>query len=906
MTNSLPPSNNAPPAEVIRLGHYELLDCIGRGGMGLVYRARDTRLDRQVAIKCLRTELFEAHYVERFKREALLLAKLNHPNIVQIYDFIEAPDQLALVMELVEGQNLQLHLREHIVPFAQRMRWLAEIAQGLAVAHDAGIIHRDLKAENILINQRKVAKITDLGIAKSQDFNGTLTDHVAGSYCSMSPEQAMGETIDFKSDLFSFGILAYQLLCGAHPFGDTNNKLQIMQRIISHPPIAPSKHNPNLPVEINDLLGQLLSKDPAKRPDNTHWVAAQFEKLSHLQPANDFVSDDTQALIPNGTAANQSSVKNSGIRSATRTQDHPTFETRFIAVEAAKKKSPWLPIKNYLIENKISAGLGLFSVLIIAAVVIWQLQPKPPKYIAVIPPKLIADGMQESQQELVKGAVYNAILQSVIQLDGYYVIPRSEITDVNGDRETVHRATAADELIAAEISCKIESCTIVLERLVAEKNNPDSRLRIESSNSTDVLTDNYLSIAEITQRSLESFYSNDIITRDDGNLTEQDYTTFIEVNAAYLASGASESSLEKLESLSKNAASALVIQTLYRDISLDLFYETGTKIYIDKLTNYLKNSTHQNNNEKVGALINEFHLKLAENDNNAIEKIIYELSKLDMSDAKKLELLSVAAIHKADYKKAITLLQKAIQIKPTANFYYNTALSYWYLGETTQAENYLALAAKIAPTHHKLPRLRGIIALNKGDLNTAINAFEELIKIREDDTLSMMNLGLSHMLNRDYSEAEKILTKANLLAPDYTTLILNLADSKNLLGKKTDAENLYRNVLVKSVMAESPTDLRNKAQALSHLNEHSAAISIIQELQKIDAQDVETSYTAAIVYTQANEQTSAVLNIDKALKKNLNNIWFNFSWFDSLCKNTQYIKIMSAHGNPNRCDSHAQ
>lgn len=343
--------------------------------MGLVYRARDTRLDRQVAIKCLRTELFEGHYVERFKREALLLAKLNHPNIVQIYDFIEAPDQLALVMELVEGQNLQLHLREHIAPFTQRMRWLTEIAQGLAVAHDAGIIHRDLKAENILINQRKVAKITDLGIAKSQDYNATLTDHVAGSYCSMSPEQAMGEAIDFKSDLFSFGILAYQLLCGTHPFGDTNNKLQLMQRIISHPPIAPGNHNPNLPAEITDLLGQLLSKDPAKRPDNTHWVAAQLEKLSHLQPANDFVSDDTQALMPNSAAANQSGIKNIGIKSAIKTQDHPTFETRFVAVDAAPKKSRWFSLKNYVADNKISVGFGLFSAFILAAVAMWQLQP---------------------------------------------------------------------------------------------------------------------------------------------------------------------------------------------------------------------------------------------------------------------------------------------------------------------------------------------------------------------------------------------------------------------------------------------------------------------------------------------------------------------------------------------------
>lgn len=343
----------------IQLGHYQLLASIGHGGMGLVYRARDTRLERDVAIKCLRRELFEAHYIERFKREALLLAKLNHPNIVQIYDFIETPDQLALVMELVNGNNLQIHLREHLASMAQRLKWLVQITEGLAVAHDAGIIHRDLKTENILINQRGQAKITDLGIAKSQDINSTLTDHIAGSYCSMSPEQAKGEAINFKSDLFSLGILAYQLLCGAHPFGDTHNKLQVMQKIISQSPSAPQQHNPDLPQEAIELLGQLLSKDPNNRPDNTQWVAAQFEKLKGLVQESTTLNDDTQVLsMPLGNSK------------SAHTQDHPTFETRFVDTNAAPKKS----IKNYLSNKKIFMGAGLFSVLVVA-IAIWQMQP---------------------------------------------------------------------------------------------------------------------------------------------------------------------------------------------------------------------------------------------------------------------------------------------------------------------------------------------------------------------------------------------------------------------------------------------------------------------------------------------------------------------------------------------------
>ncbi len=353
--------------DLTQIGHYTIIRRLGRGGMGLVYLAHDTRLDRQVAIKCLRSDLFEDHYRERFKREALLLAKLNHPHIVQIYDYIETEDQLALVMEYVDGQNLQQHLREHIVPITQRMQWLTQIAQGLAVAHDTGIIHRDLKSENILINKHKLAKISDLGIAKSQEFNGTLTDHVTGSYASMSPEQAMGEKIDFRSDLFSFGILAYQLLCGTHPFGESENKLQIMQRIISHPPISPTKNNPDLPVEAVELLGQLLSKNPDSRPANTHWVAAQCEKLYQWFLANAKVDEDHTVAL--------SSAGDSGIRvhpKRSNTQEHPTFETHLL-----KKSAPFPVRAKAYLRNNIATFI-VFGLILAGTVggLIWKMQPK--------------------------------------------------------------------------------------------------------------------------------------------------------------------------------------------------------------------------------------------------------------------------------------------------------------------------------------------------------------------------------------------------------------------------------------------------------------------------------------------------------------------------------------------------
>ncbi|MDR7088379.1 protein kinase domain-containing protein [Cellvibrio fibrivorans] len=895
MNNSLPPNTVAAQTEPNKLGHYELLDCIGRGGMGLVYRARDTRLDRQVAIKCLRTELFEHHYVERFKREALLLAKLNHPNIVQIYDFIEAPDQLALVMELVEGQNLQLYLREHIAPFAQRMRWLTDIAQGLAVAHDAGIIHRDLKAENILINQRKVAKITDLGIAKSQDYNATLTDHVAGSYCSMSPEQAMGETIDFKSDLFSFGILAYQLLCGAHPFGDTNNKLQLMQRIISHPPTSPGKHNPNLPAEINDLLGQLLSKDPTKRPDNTHWVAAQFEALSHLQLANDFVSDDTQALMPTGAAANQSTIKNTGINNAVRTQDHPTFETRFVAVNATLKKSRWMSIKNYVADNKISAGFGLFSILLLAVVAAWQLQPKPPKYIAVIPPNLTANGMQESQQELVKGAVYDAIQQSVIQLDGFYLIPRTEISAVGSDLETVRISTAADELITANLDCQVELCTITLNRMTSTTDNAQGRLNVAGTKTLDVLTDNYLSVAAIVERNIESLYAKKSM-QSFSNSTQDDYLSFLNINTEYRKSGANEAQISQLERLKIATKKLAATQTLFREITLDLYHQTKNTDYLDRLETFL---SINNKHDDISHLYNLYFLKIAQHNNKEADLLE---KKLALGEAATTELKAYRKMLNKDYQAAVELYKRSIESRANVKTVFYLANAYWYMGDTANAKKYLEDVLKVSPSFHEANSLYAIIALTEGRALDAQKSLELITQNNPDDLYNVGNLAVAYMLNGKHQRAADIFQQLLARDSENTSHMLNYADAQKLANNHTEAATIYQKIIaITTAIKPNNEQLRAQTQAYAQIGNFPAALTALSELEKIDSQNIETSYTAALVHSLVGNKASALLNIEKSLALGMHTIWFSFNWFDGMCVHQEFGELLKRYGEQQRC-----
>jgi serine/threonine protein kinase/tetratricopeptide (TPR) repeat protein len=882
--------------DLTQIGHYTILSSIGRGGMGLVYLARDTRLDRQVAIKCLRTELFEPHYRARFKREALLLAKLNHPHIVQIYDYLETDEQLALVMEYVNGQNLQQHLRENIVPLTQRMQWLTHIAQGLAVAHDAGIIHRDLKAENILINQHKLAKITDLGIAKSQDFNATLTDHVTGSYGSMSPEQAMGEELDFRSDLFSFGILAYQLLCGAHPFGETENKLQLMQRIISHPPIPPTKKNPDLPSEAVQLLGQLLSKNPDNRPANTHWVAAQCEKLYQLSAANSVADTDNTEVLQ------QSQSGYSGIRktSARNTQEHPTFETRL----EKSKPSFFKAVKTYITERRNVFALASALLLMITGVTIWQLQPKPPRYVAVLLPNLTANGMQESQQELVKGAVYDAIQQSVLQLDGYYLIPHNEIADINAANnkegiENVRRATAADELITTDIQCKIEACTITLTRLTPDGKKQEGRLRVQDTKTVDVLTDNYLSVATIVQSNVGGLYSEDIgiVFKQ---YDEKEYAAFLEANRSYRDKGASQDILAKLDALSDKTKGMAALQTLYTDVSLDLHNETKDSDLLIKLQKIISLDTKKKSN--TTKLYNSFYLQIAQENYLEASKTITLIETTHPNDSSKNELLAYKMMAQKDYLAAIEYYQKSLASKKTTNTLYYLAFAYWYSGNMVESKKQLTSLLTLSPNLYKAHRLYGVISLLSGDLDQAVRSFEKSSNLQKNDTFSLGNLGLCYLLEKKYHQALDIFNHISELAPQNITTWLNIADTENLAGNLPASKLIYEKI-VNAINPEKTNseNLRSLIQAYSHLGKHTEALRLLQQLERSDSQNIETTYTAAITHTLANNKSSAILYVESALKNNMSRIWFTFSWFNSLCSESQYIRLMQKYGEPEIC-----
>ncbi len=284
-----------------RLGPYEILSPIGAGGMGQVYRARDTRLDRDVAIKVLPEEFFEdEERKRRFEREAKLLASVSHPNIAAIHSFEEISGRCLLVQELLEGEPLRrLVLADGPLPVRRALDVAGQIAEALAAAHENGIVHRDVKPENVFIGPDGRVKLLDFSLARnagshreaSDTRSPTVTDvsrpgSVAGTVAYMSPEQAKGEPVDYRSDQFSLGIVLYEMLTGLRPFRGGSNP-ETLTSIIREEPEPLEKLAPTVPGPVRWIVERCLAKEPDGRFDSTRDLTRDLATCrAHLSEAS--------------------------------------------------------------------------------------------------------------------------------------------------------------------------------------------------------------------------------------------------------------------------------------------------------------------------------------------------------------------------------------------------------------------------------------------------------------------------------------------------------------------------------------------------------------------------------------------------------------------------------------------
>ena len=362
----------------ILAGRYEIIEKVGEGGMAYVYKARDNLLNRYVAIKILKEEFSKDEvFVKRFRTEAQSAASLIHPNIVSVFDVGEDKGVSYIVMELLESKTLKDYI-EAKGPLSSELtlKIAAQIASALEAAHKAHIVHRDIKPQNIILNQNLVAKVTDFGIAKvTNTSSATITSFgkTMGSVHYFSPEHAKGGYTDAKSDLYSLGVVMYEMATGKLPF-DAESPVSVALKHIQEEPVEPIKVNPNVSKALNDIIMKAMEKSTAKRYQTATEMLTDIS-IALAKPSNGLVSrsassieaGDTQVIPVLNDVPEENMVPNVRTRQTTgRTAYTPTHSRDAKVIEEEKPKDNLEDIK----KAKKKKMIKIFSIVAVVIIII--------------------------------------------------------------------------------------------------------------------------------------------------------------------------------------------------------------------------------------------------------------------------------------------------------------------------------------------------------------------------------------------------------------------------------------------------------------------------------------------------------------------------------------------------------
>ena len=819
-----------------RIGHYLIREKLGEGGMGVVYRAFDVRLEREVALKLLPPEtMADPRRRDRFVAEARAASALNHPNIVTIHQ-IESVDGIDFIaMEYLAGGTLQDALARGPMPVEQVLGCAIQAGQALAAAHRAGIVHRDIKPANVMLAQSGAVKLLDFGLAKSvrpgaeDDSDRTATQRtmagqVVGTIAYMSPEQVQGMALDARSDVFSFGIVLFQMLTGELPFRGTT-ALEQMYAIVHTPAASARQLRPDAPAELDALIARMLEKNPARRPQTMESVLAELNQcLERRSP---------------------------GRKPAVRSL-RPAW--RIAAISAAAAVAV--------------AALGLFLYQR------WAHALPQEKKIAVLPFRNV--GNRPDNQAFCDG-VMETVSSSLTQMEQFHgalwVVPASEIR--RESVETPHdaaRSLGANLVIAGSVQRDGSAIRLTADLINANtvqqlRSRQVSRSMEELSQLQDWVVQAAADMLDVELRP----QARQALTG--GSTTASSaYKLYLEASGYLHRRGASD--IERAAGLFQQA----IAQDPNYAQAYDGLAEACWRLYrITRDTRWVE-PAHENirralalNNQMPSAYRTMGMIESGSGHHDSAMQALVRSQALDPASSEtQIEMGSVyeAMGQPADAERAY---RKATGMHPGDWTSINNLAQFYYRqGRYPESVALYGRGLELAPDNNSLYTNMGAAHWMAGQLDDAARSFEKSLTLRPSAS-AYTNLGTTYYFQGRCREAAGLMEKAVDLQPKSDSLWANLADAYTCTGSAAQASIAYGRAmtLAEDQLAVNPSD----AEAISSLalyrarvGEKSKALELTEKARSLRPSSRLVQWHAALAYELSGRRKQAIEALTAALR----------------------------------------
>jgi serine/threonine protein kinase/tetratricopeptide (TPR) repeat protein len=835
-TTALPPGSDFGT-------RYRIEGLLGQGGMGRVYKAYDKDLDRTVALKVVRQGVMgEVDALKRFKQELVLASKISHKNILRIHDMGEVGDVKFITMAYVEGQDLHGILRDNPkLPLERSLKFAAQLAEALAAAHAEGVVHRDLKPQNILVNKDDQIFVSDFGLAKSFEEGAigmTRTGAFLGTPRYMSPEQVEGKPADQRSDLYAYGLILYEMVTGDVPFtGETT--LKVMYQRIQEKPKSPKLVNPSLPNWLVRIIMRCLEKDPPAR------YQSAYEILADLQGS-----------------------KSSSSASRTVHIEIPEFaQRRWIWIPAAVAAVLALafaipPVRHLILGGKGGSGVSGIPPL------------SQGKFVAILPFRVLGDDQSLSY---VAEGLNEALSAKLFQLKEVRLASETAVAKVSDKDplEKTARTLGVNLIVQGKIQGTADKMAVIVN-LVDPVEGKKVWTQQFTGAAKDLLTiEDQISSQLVTALNVKA--SSEEMARAAERPTDNvdAYDLYLRGRQALRGPDVVKSAQQSIEffeqGIKKDPTFALAYSGL-ADASLTMYREKKDAFWAQKALSAAQHAEQLKDNiPEVHFSLGSVYLRTGK-----IPEAIAELKRglqLAPNSDEGYVRLGNAYMESGQKEEAISSYKKAIDVNP---YYWGHHIvlgnAYWSLGANDKAVEEFKRVTELDPENVRGWDNLGNAYSRLAKYDESITAYQKSLQLDPTYWSAYSNLGNSYFLMKRYPDAVQAFEKAIELGPNQELAFGNLADAYRASGQKDKAMATYDKAIALAFqdLQVNPQNTGAMADlALYYVKKGDAkhGMDYIQRARGIDKKDVGLIYNQATVENLAGKSSEALRTLREAFSK---------------------------------------